>query len=406
MVNSDGIDIDFPDDENSDLTAQLVVDDEVVCWTCGFVVERDRIKNMIDRLRDLRTEKLEERNNVNDPIDELAEQRSEIQKLPRERDRTEQRLADVKEEITATETRIKDIEAPLTEQREEVERLEAETEEAGAGENYDEVLELHRQANELELRVGQLEDELADVEADIADHEDAVDERSELTARRKELTDELTELRMKVDWIERREREVRERRRKVERTTFDFHIIRATEDGTTYRDTIDNLSKSERKVTRWCSRPPDISSTTCTRRSHSSCSTRSKLLTPTASLRLWIISVSTPTISLSPCSPRTPPHSPATITRWSQFNVAALSASKSVPVVDPFVAAWDIVALRSYYCKDNLPIGQFLGDYLTLVPYRLLDVTDRFTEHAREFRLQGVLIYSVRRTSNRDCAED
>ncbi|MFW5956376.1 MAG: archaea-specific SMC-related protein [Halorhabdus sp.] len=277
MLDSDGLDID-PDDEPSNPTAKLVDDEEVICWTCGSEVERGRIENTINRLRDLRAEKLEERNEVGDRIDELAEQRSEIQQRRRERDRTEQRVADVEEQMEATESRIEELETSLAEQREEVERLEAETEDAGTGEEYDEVLELHRQANELELRVEQLEDDLAEVEVDIADHENAVDERSELTGRRKELNEELTDLRTKVDrieanaveefndhmesvlsvleyenieriWIERREREVREGRRKVEKTMFDLHIIRATEDGTTYRDTVDHLSESEREVT-------------------------------------------------------------------------------------------------------------------------------------------------------------
>jgi hypothetical protein len=42
---------------------------------------------------------------------------------------------------------------------------------------------------------------------------------------------------------------VQEGRRKVERTRFDLHIVRTTDSGTGYEDTIDHLSESEREVT-------------------------------------------------------------------------------------------------------------------------------------------------------------
>jgi hypothetical protein len=50
-------------------------------------------------------------------------------------------------------------------------------------------------------------------------------------------------------WLERVEREVQEGRRKVEKSLFELHIVRQTDSGTTYEDTIDHLSESEREVT-------------------------------------------------------------------------------------------------------------------------------------------------------------
>ena len=50
-------------------------------------------------------------------------------------------------------------------------------------------------------------------------------------------------------WIERTEREVQQGREKVEETVFELHIVRTTNQGATYRDTIDNLSESERETT-------------------------------------------------------------------------------------------------------------------------------------------------------------
>jgi hypothetical protein len=50
-------------------------------------------------------------------------------------------------------------------------------------------------------------------------------------------------------WIERTQQTVREGRRTVERGVFDLHVIRSTDEGTTYEDTIAHLSESEREVT-------------------------------------------------------------------------------------------------------------------------------------------------------------
>jgi len=50
-------------------------------------------------------------------------------------------------------------------------------------------------------------------------------------------------------WLERKEREVRQGRSKIQTTEFELHIIRSTPSNTTYEDTIDNLSESEREVT-------------------------------------------------------------------------------------------------------------------------------------------------------------
>ena len=49
--------------------------------------------------------------------------------------------------------------------------------------------------------------------------------------------------------LEHRETQVREGRRKVTKSVFDLHVIRSTENGTTYEDAIDHLSESERGVT-------------------------------------------------------------------------------------------------------------------------------------------------------------
>ena len=51
-------------------------------------------------------------------------------------------------------------------------------------------------------------------------------------------------------WLERTETEVREGRRKRTKGVFDLHIIRQTDSRATYEDRVENLSESEREVTR------------------------------------------------------------------------------------------------------------------------------------------------------------
>jgi hypothetical protein len=50
-------------------------------------------------------------------------------------------------------------------------------------------------------------------------------------------------------WIERTEHEVSQGRRTVTEHTFDLHVIRSTDAGVAYEDTVDHLSESEREVT-------------------------------------------------------------------------------------------------------------------------------------------------------------
>jgi uncharacterized protein YhaN len=130
----------------------------------------------------------------------------------------------------------------------------------------------------VEFELGQLQDDLEAVEAEITSIEESVDEREELRAERETVSDALVDYRTKIDqfeeqaveefndhmetvlnlleyenidriWIERVEREVREGRQKVEQTQFEFHIIRQSEEGSAYEDTVDHLSESEREVT-------------------------------------------------------------------------------------------------------------------------------------------------------------
>jgi len=262
------------------VTDQLVADEAVVtCWTCGSEVGSDRIEETLDRLRDLHREKLDERADLTDRIDDLSARRKEIREHERRRDQIESRIAEIDTELAAQEERIEDLETAREEQEALVEEIVAETESFDAADSdYEAVLETHREVSQVELELERYRDDLADVEARIEEIESRLDERGAIEDRREALSEDLTELRTRVDrieadaveafndhmesilsmleyanidriWIERTEGEVREGRRTVSKRSFDLHVVRTTDEGATYEDTVAHLSESEREVT-------------------------------------------------------------------------------------------------------------------------------------------------------------
>jgi uncharacterized coiled-coil DUF342 family protein len=278
MLDGSGIDVDINGEASGDdPTAALTADDQMVCWTCGSEIETDQIEATLDQLRELRSDKLDERNEIRAGIQELTDQQSSIREAQREIERAEERLDAVETEIESTQSRIAELEDQIESKQDKIEELEDYAESIDV-DDYDEALELHREANRIELQIEQLKDEIDEIDEKIDKRETAIDRREDLKTEREELADRLTELRTRVDrieenaveefnehiatvlyileyenldriWIERREVEVREGRHKTTRTRFDLHIVRSSPDGTTYEDTVDHLSESEREVT-------------------------------------------------------------------------------------------------------------------------------------------------------------
>ncbi|SFL66331.1 AAA domain-containing protein [Halogranum rubrum] len=264
-------------ESNGSVTDQLVGDDTTVCWTCGTEVETDQIQGTLDRLRDLRSSKLSTRNELTSEIDDLQAEKRSIEGTQQKKQRLDRRLDDVEDEIRRREGTIEDLEAREDELVDELADLESEVDDLET-EEYSEVLDRHKEANQLEFELQRLQKEQSSVDDEIRSVEDRLGEREELEARREEIQDELEELRTRIErieqqtvdefnehmdavlaelaydnidriWIERTERQVREGRRKVTKSHFELHIIRSTEDGKTYEDTVDHLSESEREVT-------------------------------------------------------------------------------------------------------------------------------------------------------------
>lgn len=265
--------------DDGDVTDQLLetTTETVTCWTCGTAVDNDQIEVMVDRLRDLRKRTLSDINDREDKIDDLKTKQQELRETQQRREEIEQRLKEIDEEIDTRQTTLDDLKTEQEELTEAIEDLEDEIENL-EDETYTEILDLHKEANQLEFEINRLETKLKDENDEIARINGKLDQRGDLEQQLEDIQDQLTELRTRIDqleaqaveefnehmesvldllgyenleriWLERKETQVQEGRRKVEKTVFDLHVVRSTEEGTTYEDTIVHLSESEREVT-------------------------------------------------------------------------------------------------------------------------------------------------------------
>ena len=260
------------------VTDRLLEDDEsVACWTCGSEVRRDQIESTLDQLRTLRREKLDEARTAEERLAELSAEKSELEEKRRRRDRIEQKLTRIEAEIEDREEKLTTLRDRRDASTEEVSALEAEIESLEDRE-YSEILDLHKEANQIEFELGKLESDLEAVADEIEDVERRLEEQDRIEDRREDLQTELDDLRTQIDrieaeaveefnehvaavldildysnleriWIERTKRSVREGRRTVSKSVFDLHVVRQSRSGATYEDTVDHLSESEREVT-------------------------------------------------------------------------------------------------------------------------------------------------------------
>ncbi|MFC7075331.1 archaea-specific SMC-related protein [Haloarcula halophila] len=270
------------DDEQGEpadaVTDRLLDDDEsIVCWTCGSTVEREQIEETVTRLQDLRQEKVEALNDLKSELDDLKSQQREAERQQQRREDVQGQIEDIETELERREDQIDSLKERRESLTDQVQTLEEEVDDLES-EDFDDILSLHKEANQLEFEIDSLESDLDDISSEIESIEELLDRADDLRAERDELVEELTDKRTKIDqieagaveefnehmdaildimeyenleriWIERVERTVREGRQKVDRTAFELHIVRTTDNGAAYEDTIEHLSESEREVT-------------------------------------------------------------------------------------------------------------------------------------------------------------
>lgn len=260
------------------VTEELLPDDTVSCWTCGSEVAPEQIESTVEKLREVSQETVGEISDVEAELDEVKTKRRERREAQRRRTQLDRRKQELTTEIEDTRARLETLEGRRTDLREEIERAEAKVETLDDDDGYDEILDLHKEANQLEYDLGTLETDLERVEDNIATIEERLDEEREFETRREEIDAEIEDLRTKIErieqqaidefndhmdtvlelleydnlariWLERQETEVRDGRQTVTKPVFELHIVRQTDSGTAYEDTVDHLSESEREVT-------------------------------------------------------------------------------------------------------------------------------------------------------------
>ncbi len=259
-----------------DNPTEQLVDETVVCWTCGSTVSSEQIESTVEALRSLRQEKITTRNSLEQDLDTLQSEQSTLEQHKQQRQQLSRQLSDTEAELESRQQRLTNLRERRAELEDTIETLEDDVDSLQA--DVDEELLTHQEEiNRLEFDIETLESDRAEIDEEIASIEQQLARREQLTAQRKELTTKITDLRTRVEqlqneaidafnthmvelleildyqnlervWIERQQASVQEGRQVVEKDAFELHIIRSTEDGAVYEDTVDHLSESEREV--------------------------------------------------------------------------------------------------------------------------------------------------------------
>jgi peptidoglycan hydrolase CwlO-like protein len=281
MLN-DGADLhDFldgvePGDDGRSSPSQLLPEDdqETVCWTCGNDVEREDISSMVSELQGASEEIMSMRRSVKSELEECRQEKKAIESTQNRRHQIERKLEQIDREITTRREKLEDLDAKRESLTAAIADIEAEIEDAKDPE-YEEVLELHREANEVEFEIERLREARAETDERIEAIESALEEYDELEAERERLGETLTDLRTRIDrleqsavesfnehmdevlqllgyenieriWIEGTNTDAR---RAAAESAFELNIIRSNDDGAVFDDTVEHLSESELEVT-------------------------------------------------------------------------------------------------------------------------------------------------------------
>lgn len=264
-------------DSDKAVVDTLLEDGMVTCWTCGSKVERAKIDETVSSLKNLRLEKMERLDEVKSQLDDLKSQQQKAKQKQQRRKDIEQKLTNIDDELEERKGQVESLKQERETLIEKVETLESEVNSLESA-DFEEILSLHQEANQLEFEIESLEEELEEINEEIKTLEGKIDRADELREQRQEIVAELRDKRTKIDqieqeavdefnehmdavldildydnldrvWIERVAETVRDGRKKAEQSVFDLHVVRTTESGTAYEDTIGHLSESEREVT-------------------------------------------------------------------------------------------------------------------------------------------------------------
>jgi chromosome segregation ATPase len=258
--------------KSDDIVEELDPDTRTItCWTCGNSVERSEIGEQVRVVKEILQEKRAQREMLSERIQSLEEQRQQFERQTENRERLCERKRSTEAEIERRTEQLAKLQSRRDELTTDIQALQDEVEESNG--QSDELSERYDEVSDLEYERGQLENELNDVETEIDEIETELSNRSALEAERESVTTQLREQRDRIESLEHdlvnkfneMMQQVLDRLdyEKVERvwierltdtsgtsgnTEFELHIVRSSEEGAAYEDTIENLSKSEREV--------------------------------------------------------------------------------------------------------------------------------------------------------------
>lgn len=265
----------FSEDDEGPITDKLLGDSEATCWTCGSTVAETELDGMLEQLRELSQSQRQERNQLEDKIDELIDKRDELENAQRKRETLAERVTNLEADIESREETIQELENKKAKLEDRIDELEGLAERL-EGVSESRVLELHKSVNEKEVEIKRLNRELESVTEEIEELETKSDRIDELNHQREQVSEQLTEMRTRITrlekeaieafnehmeslvslleyenldrvWIEHQGVEAASTSQD-QNTSFVLHIVRTSEDGVTYEDRLDHLSESEREV--------------------------------------------------------------------------------------------------------------------------------------------------------------
>ena len=245
----------------------------VECWTCGTRVERGTVDDRFEELRAIIDEKRRERNELRTEIDDLRSELREIRSTARERGSLEAEVEDIDDELEERRTRIADLQERKADLEERIEELEAAAADSDDLRDSD-LLDRYQRLSELEYERGQLEEAVETFEAELESAREAAGRAERLETELEERRVELADARSRVADLERAavetfndhvetvldqlgydnvarvwiERKTDDESADLPESTFELHVVRATDDGAVYEDTVEHLSESERAV--------------------------------------------------------------------------------------------------------------------------------------------------------------
>lgn len=266
-------------------TSQLLSDESegeqvLTCGVCGSPTDPDTLKQLGSQFNDIRDHIDEQQSEISSEISELETEIKDLKGQIQDYESAKTQRSTLESRIEEYESKVKQLESDKEELEQEIETLRGELDEIDSGDEDDpraRVMELQEKIGEINSQIASKESEIQAANSEIDKAESELDDKTQYEETKESLTEEIADLRKLVRnkeedlvdqfnehmdqvlellayenlariWIERKETTVREGRKKVDKTTFDLHVVRESDSGKAHEDTLEHLSESEREV--------------------------------------------------------------------------------------------------------------------------------------------------------------